>query len=102
MKKIWPFLERAAVIITLITASVSVVWFAFDLASRVGRLEAQMQAITTAPVSGKTALESAPAQSAIQQACAELARKASEESKVARSYTIDLIEKLNCGHQNSN
>jgi hypothetical protein len=93
MKVNWQYLEKATIVIALITAVTSVLWFAVSVDRRIDKLESQMQILTTAP---KSAGGSAPG-NPILEACAELARKAAQETYVSRSYTVDLMEKLNCG-----
>jgi len=92
----WPYLEKATIVIALVTAVTSVLWFAVSVDRRIDRLESQVQVITTAPSQG-TSTNGASAQNPILDACAELARKASQQGYVERSYTISLMEKLNCG-----
>jgi hypothetical protein len=94
----WHYLSRAALIIGLGAPAAAALFWAIDVYIRMGKLEAQMQAIATAPAISRP---STPADqnilvNPIQQACAELARQAANESYVNRSYTVDLMSKLAC------
>ncbi len=93
MASLWRFIIRASVVFGFLGGITGVLWFSVSIVSRLDKLETQMQVIATAPSGGSGN------PNPIQLACAELARQAAQESPVSRSYTVDLMEKLNCGQK---
>ncbi len=101
------FISTAANVVAVLVALGGIIWFAATLNARVDRLEEQVHLLTVAPTIAKSATGQGGAVSnPMSQACADLAKKATEAADTGGSVGAQLeaekmLDQLGCSRKPS-
>jgi hypothetical protein len=90
----WDYANKATIVGTILSFAFGIMWYVKSVESRIETLQAQMQAVVTAPRSeaksaGGSATSRGPIENPIQKACAELAARAASEYGLKTIYAND-------------